>query len=667
MPPVREQGSRGSVRWRAWRRRGLVFLVLSSAVVAAGVRLRPVRSAPPPAEAVLEAVLDQVVVASVEPLLEVPDASEPAEPFRAPRPLAAPSPERLEAYAAPRAKTVLDLQLYRETYQAPIEDGAGVSGIATLVDLNPLINRWFLLILTFDHGRAVDTYHLENTDPEGTELLLDPAHPTSLVLRSQEGVAPCALWSRDADPSLAAARARQRAYVRLCGGRLLLRSRTEGRKTRLESATDFLRDRIRGGEALTVFVRKNLYRDSHLAAGDPLAGTDLPRVPRSVGAPPAPRLDPRYEGSLLMPEGLALELEPEFEPRVSGELVAGRWYPVRELPGAFVAAVQPQLVNREVIAAQLGRVLPLDDVESRALVYLVAFDVDHFEVAIALGTDHPRVTWSERTLPEVRNESLPGPDGIGTTEPLARTGQVDPISAPRLGAAFAAGFKRSHGAFKRTGLATHNFGSHYGFVEQGTVLSKLQPGLATVVVWYDGRVELRTWREEDNERLGQVRHARQNGVPLIEPDSVTGEPGPGELVPRWMEGNWSGSQDQRLRTLRAGLCQLSEPEGDYLVYGYFSSATPSGMARVFQASGCRYALLLDMNALEHTYLATYRSEGEKLVTSHLMEEMKVLDETGDGRWLPRFLAFPDNRDFFYLLRREPTQPGADDESLKEAS
>ena len=90
----------------------------------------------------------------------------------------------------------------------------------------------------------------------------------------------------------------------------------------------------------------------------------------------------------------------------------------------------------------------------------------------------------------------------------------------------------------------------------------------------------------------------------------------------------------------------------FLLYAYFSGATPSAMARVFQAYGCRYAMLLDMNALEHTYLALYHVRDQELVVEHLIDEMRVLDKEVDGETLPRFLGFADNRDFFYVLRRE---------------
>jgi hypothetical protein len=248
---------------------------------------------------------------------------------------------------------------------------------------------------------------------------------------------------------------------------------------------------------------------------------------------------------------------------------------------------------------------------------------------------------------------LPGPDGIGTVSPLVRTGMLNPVQAGLAVATFTAGFKRSHGAFKSGDLAKVNGGSHYGFIENGVILSKLQPGLSTLVVDIEGQVSLVTWTEEMNDGLARIRHARQNGVPLIEPDPDTGGTQPGALITRWGDGNWSGSEDKKLRTLRAGVCLQDGAQGRYLLYGYFSAATPSAMALVFEAYGCDYAMMLDMNALEHTYLAVYRNAGETRVVEHLIDEMEVLDLEVEGKVVPRFLGFADNRDFFYVTASAP--------------
>jgi hypothetical protein len=42
---------------------------------------------------------------------------------------------------------------------------------------------------------------------------------------------------------------------------------------------------------------------------------------------------------------------------------------------------------------------------------------------------------------------------------------------------------------------------------------------------------------------------------------------------------------------------------------------------------------------------------EERVVEHLIEGMAVLDRQSQGELAPRFLSFPDDRDFFYLTRR----------------
>jgi hypothetical protein len=64
---------------------------------------------------------------------------------------------------------------------------------------------------------------------------------------------------------------------------------------------------------------------------------------------------------------------------------------------------------------------------------------------------------------------------------------------------------------------------------------------------------------------------------------------------------------------------------------------------------------LDMNALEHTYLAIYTRRAGEIMIQHLIEGMSEVDRKVGSNTAPRFLAFPDNRDFFYLVRRSGGQ------------
>jgi hypothetical protein len=75
------------------------------------------------------------------------------------------------------------------------------------------------------------------------------------------------------------------------------------------------------------------------------------------------------------------------------------------------------------------------------------------------------------------------------------------------------------------------------------------------------------------------------------------------------------------------------------------------MAVTFSALGCRHALNLDMNAPEHTYMALYARKGDQMEVRHLVRAMASVDRNIKGRLVPRFIAYPDNRDLFYMVRK----------------
>jgi hypothetical protein len=557
---------------------------------------------------------------------------------------------QIEQYDVHAPKSVIELQQFRKVSSITIRNNKGQHGVATLTNLNPWINTWFLLTLEWDGGKHKSSFHLENRSPLSQKLVLDPRYPYGIVIASDQKRFSCDLWSGFSQTSLNEAKNSRSTYVPLCGQQLYLRNQTRGHKTTKEWATDFLRNHVPGGEEFTMFVKETVYKDAFLRTSDVLSAEETGESSvrhDSLGFPAPPLVNPLYKEDYLVPRGLGIELEHMVENKVQ----IGHWYQVKDLPGIFISVIQPKLVAEEVIESQKKLVANLDSTESSALVYLVAFDLDRFEVGFAMGTEHPGVDWSDRIRLNVRDNTLPGPDGINTVEPLVNTGMINPAEMQRIAMTFIGGFKRYHGAFKYGDLALKNSGSHYGFIENGVVMSKLQPGLSTALVFADGTVALKTWTEKDNAILHKIRHARQNGVAIIEYDEATRVSKPGRLVNRWGPGNWSGSAKGEFRSLRAGL-GIQEQEGSrFLIYGYFSSATPSAMARVFQAYGCKYAMHLDMNALEHTYLAVYRAQESQFLPEHLIEGMDELDKSNDEQVVPRFIGYADNRDFFYLLRK----------------
>jgi hypothetical protein len=552
---------------------------------------------------------------------------------------AAAPPEQMAQYQAEAAKTILELQPFRREQTATLASGTALR----LISLNPGINSWFLLVTGGGEGRGGASYHLENPDPRDRRIDLSAGPPAALMIAGTGGTGRCEPWT--GNPSaLESARGSGLPYAPLCGGALYLRNIVPGSRSNLERVTEFLRGHVWQGEEIVGLVRDNFYKDSFVESGrQATGGGDRP----AADGPAPARTDPALAGTAVVPSDLGLVLAGT----PSGRMTLGAWYAVAGLPGAFASAIQPKAISAEVRRGP-GLTSALDKVEAGALDFMVAFDLARFDLGFALGTDHPGLGWSPRPPDAVRKGGLPGPDGVGSAAPLVTIGMVSPALTGRTAAAFAAGFKREHGAFRYGDLATRNRGSHYGFIEQGVIFSKLQPGLSTLYVLDDGSVGMKTWAAADDRLLPRIRFARQNGVALLETDPRTGEGVPRELVTRWGPGNWSGSAERMLRTLRAGACLLESGGRRFLVYGYFSTATPSAMARTFQAYGCRYAMLLDMNALEHTYLALYVPGQGEVHVEHLIPGMTEVDKTGrDGKLIPRFIGFPDNRDLFYLVRR----------------
>jgi len=547
-------------------------------------------------------------------------------------------------YEAETPKSVLELQPFRSETRLEVGGEHGVIGTAALTNLNPHIGAWFLLSLEW-HG-ARSTYHLENPDPAHQRLELSLEQAGVVGIRGLGGRDDCVIFKPDGESPLVEGVHSGLPYAPLCGGELYLRNPVVGHRTSLEAVTEFLRDHVYGGEEIISFAKTELYRDRFLERPASTSSTCSPPASSGSGAPQRAATDPQPHEHCVVPGSLGLDLVAD-----STGLAVGDWYGVRDLPRVYVSTLAPESLASNLLLGKQQGVNRLDSVESAALVYLVAFDLGSFDLHFALGTDHPRLDWSPRPPERVRDPRLPGPDGVASPAPLITNGMVSPADVDRTVATFAGGFKREHGAFRYGPFSLENHGSHYGFIQEGTIFSKLQPGLATLLTMADGRVEMKTWTRADEATLEDIRDARQNGVPLIEYDPARGTSAPGALVNLWGPGNWSGSAAEVLRTVRAGACLQQSGARSFLVYAYFSAATPSAMARVFEGYHCRYAMQLDINALEHTYLALYVRRNHERLVEHVVQGMEQCDSHTREGLAPRFLAVPDDRDFFYLTRR----------------
>lgn len=548
------------------------------------------------------------------------------------------------AQAAQSPKTIVELQQFRQSDSIEICSSSGKKGAATLTNLNPAINAWFLLKVAWT-GLPEVSYHLENPSPGTRKLALDQQHPADLLIVEGKSRYFCHLFGSAA--VLDQAKASPRIYEPLCDGRVYLRNPATGHRTNLEAATEFLRDHVWGAEKI-ISVGHILMGDLHRETGEVEPGNGQKAAQNASAAPLTALINPEYATEVLTSNNLGINLN-GAQP---GSMTPGAWYAAAGNAGIYVSLIRPDLISPAILASYKNRVNNLDSVESSAICYLIAFDLDRFNLGYALGTEHPQVRWSDHMLPQMRDPASPGPDGIGNITPLVSTGLIAPEFAPITVAAFTAGFKREHGAFKYGELALNNHGSHYGFIENGVVFSSLQPGLSTIFMLSDNSLEMKTWTLEDNRLLPAIKHARQNGVPIVEFDPASHSTVPGALVRFWGPGNWSGTEEMKLRSLRSAAAIQTSGAKRFLIYAVFSSATPSAMARVFQAYRCDYAMLLDMNALEHTYMALYQRSGSQIFVEHLIKGMSELDKSSSGEVVPRFLGYADNRDFFYVMRKE---------------
>jgi len=558
-------------------------------------------------------------------------------------------PAHSTASAADTSGSILDLQPSRQVTTVSVA-GQDARGTVTLSNLNPRINRWYVLSLEWQGKEGTTHFHLENPAPLHQSLLLDRDTARGLLVRTDLDEFACELWPTQSAAPLQQARKSGLSYAPLCDGRLYLRNQSAGYRTSRELVTEFLRDRVWGGEKIIGIVKDRIARDAHLESSS--ARPRPAPVARAAEGPLPALMDEARTGLRPLPPGLGIELDAPTR----GGVAFGHWYGARAASGVYISVMQPGLSAASLVAGHRDRVKPLDNVESGAIVYLAAFDLADHRLGFEVGTDHPRVGWSERILPQVRDSGLEGPDGIDSIAPLVATGIVNPLLVSRTLATFTGGFKRSHGAFRYGELAQKQRGSHYGWIQNGVVFSSLQAGLATLLVRDTGKVEMLTWQADDERTFSGILHARQNGVPIIESRAASGEAVPGPLVGNWGAGNWSGSAEGEQRTVRGGICLQDSDAGRFLIYGYFSSVTPSAMARVFQAYRCGYAMLLDMNALEHTYFALYRIEDSAIEVQHLVKGMEAVDRTVRGVSVPRFIGYPDNRDFFYVLKRQENEP-----------
>lgn len=198
------------------------------------------------------------------------------------------------------------------------------------------------------------------------------------------------------------------------------------------------------------------------------------------------------------------------------------------------------------------------------------------------------------------------------------SGEVPPSKRKRLVATFNGGFP----------LETSNAGLIY----RGKVVETMVNGIATVVRYRSGKVDIVKWNHGPT-APANVWFAKQNLPPIVYE---------GKLNPNLSDGpEWGETVNNAVRVWRSGLG--IDAHGN-LMYAAANYQTVESLAKVLQRAGAVRAIELDINE-DWTSFISYRRPGG-LEPSNLLPEMYRSPE--------RYLV-PDERDFFAVYLR-PGQP-----------
>jgi hypothetical protein len=165
--------------------------------------------------------------------------------------------------------------------------------------------------------------------------------------------------------------------------------------------------------------------------------------------------------------------------------------------------------------------------------------------------------------------------------------------------------------------------SHGGFASGGHTYAPLTDGMATIIRYRDGSMDVRAWTG-GHDVPSNIVYARQN-LPLI----VSG----GRLNPNLSDGpEWGATLGNAIRVWRSG---IGIDKYGNLIYAAANYMTVGSLARVLQRAGAVRAMELDINTYWTSFI-TYRHPGA-IGAANLLASMDRSNQ--------RYLT-PDDRDFF---------------------
>lgn len=208
-------------------------------------------------------------------------------------------------------------------------------------------------------------------------------------------------------------------------------------------------------------------------------------------------------------------------------------------------------------------------------------------------------------------------------------GRYEPPSAPVRGPAMVPHDQRWRLLATFNGGFTHIDGNN-GSADNGLTYEPLQDGLATLVGYRDGRVDIRVWHGGPDAGPGIV-FARQSLPPIV---------WGGRLNPALNDSTqWGFTLGNAVRVWRTG---VGVDRHGNLLYAAANDQTVETLARILQHAGAVKAMQFDINP-EWPTLITYTHR-------HGLVPAKILPNP--MQTATRYLV-PDDRDFVAIYRRLP--------------
>lgn len=551
----------------------------------------------------------------------------------------------LPLFAAPN---VVEFQKFKEETSMRVG-----SDELKLINLNKHIGNWFLITRTVPKQNPV-TINFQVNDQVVKSVTLVPEVPTGVLLETTKGEKiQCPIFDTDV-----VKKHQKKGFEDICESLVSLRFEqsvafTWSSKEMLDKSRKFASaiGLAETGEEIAGYGKAFLNWFSDPSVKEKVEDGDAKETVAKQG-PPSARV--QKPGTTIGRSSLGIELD-ETVVKKGEPLVAGQWYPTKNYPGAYVSMMTPDMVPADILASFPDRVGALTAEERAAAVVTVAFDMSTYSFGWTRGKDDPNLegAWSPMQWQAKTNE--PGPDGFARFAPLITPGYVPSSYLSSTVAVFSGGFHRQHSFFQYGERATTNKGNNYGFMEDGVLLSTLHHGLASFIVYKNGDVAIHPWSQEDDNNIANIRHVRQNGIAPTEYDPETKTVIPSEF-----------SKDSKLSNYWALLNSLEfQPRGiaftmenngrKFVAYAFFTRTKPNAFARVLQAYHATGSVHLDMNSAYNAYFSMVKILNDDFTVENLITEMaggnRGINMDGKNKKVPRFLAVPDSRDFFYVYKR----------------